>query len=117
VIRARAQKMLPMLMPALAAGLRGGGGGREDGKLNGIDGEADGGGGDEDLDAGEEEEADGDDADVSAVVAGIVEEAASVDDACAVLLEPLSSDANALRPHVCGWTALFDVILKVGVLA
>jgi len=106
-----------MLMPALAAGLWGGAGGGGDGKLDGTGGEADGGGGDEDLDGDDEEEGDGDDADVSAVVASIVEEAASVDDAGAVLLEPLSSDANSLRPHVCGWTASFDVIPKGGVLA
>lgn len=124
VMRARAPKMLPMLMPALAAGLRGRGGGGvdgegdADGEVSGVSGEGDvddednGVGGDEVLD-GEEE---GGDDTVGAAFASTVEEAPIVDNADAVVLEPPPSEANALRPHVCGWTASFDVMLKAGVL-
>lgn len=122
VMRASAPKMLPMLMPALVAGLRGaavdegvdgeaGWDGEESGEGD-VDDEDNGVGGDEVSDADEE----GEDDTVSAVRASTVEEAAIVDDADAVVLEPPPSEANALRPHVCGWTASFDVMLKVGVL-
>ncbi len=115
-----------MLMPALAAGLRGKPGGGGDEGAGGDEGEVEDGdeGEVEDGDEGEVEDGDddegdddtGDDDTVSAVVA-IIEEAVVANDVGAVLLEPLSSDANSLRPYVCGWTASFDVILKRGVLA
>lgn len=103
--------MLPMLMPALVAGVRGegdvddgddgvGGAGDVDDKDNKVSG-------DEDLG---DDEAGGDDT-VSDVVASAVKEAASVDDADA------ESEASSLVPHVCAATASFDVMSNRGVLA
>ena len=123
IIRASAQKILPMLIPALAAVLR---------VLEGDDGDVGGaaalvvviaGGivGDAFVDEKEEEEeekeaGDNEDDDESAV-ATIVETPVDDDDAIAVGLEPPPSKLVAERPHVCGATASFDVISKVGVLA
>jgi len=86
VRRAGALTMLPMLMPALVAGVMGGVGGDE---VSGVGGEDD-----VDGDKEEGEEGYGEDEDVSAVVA-VVEE---IDNAVAVILEPPPSEAKSLRP-------------------
>ena len=114
IIRASAQKMLPILIPALAALLRVGVGGGED-----VDGEEE----EEEEDEEEaEEEGEGDDEsdEVRAAVVTVEENVVVnevVSDAIAVALELPPSDAKAERPHVCGSAASFDVILNPGLLA
>ena len=123
IIRASAQKILPMLIPALAAMLR---------VLEGDDGDvgsaaalvvvvAGGIVGDAFVEEEEEEEekeaGDNEDDDESAVATTVEETPVDDDDAIVVGLEPLPSKLVAERPHVCGATASFDVISKVGVLA
>ena len=125
IIRASAQKILPMLIPALAAVLR---------VLEDDDGDvgsaaalviviAGGIVGDAFVDEKEEEEeeekeaGDNEDDDESAVATTVEETPVDDDDAIAVGLEPPPSKLVAERPHVCGATASFDVISKVGVLA
>ena len=123
ITRASAQKILPMLIPALAAVLR---------VLEGDDRDVAGaaalvvviaGGivGDAFVDEKEEEEEEDEegeeDDDESAVATTVEETPVDDDDAIAVGLEPPPSKLVAERPHVCGATASFDVISKVGVLA
>ena len=117
------QKILPMLIPALAAVLR---------VLEGDDGDVAGAaalvvviaGGivgdafvDEKEEEDEEDEEGEEDDDESAVATTVEETPVDDDDAIAVGLEPPPSKLVAERPHVCGATASFDVISKVGVLA
>lgn len=132
MIRARAEKMLPMLMPALAAVLRG----REGDDWDGICGgvalvvvvEGDGGDGIDGVTL------------IGVVEGGFWGEASieddartcedvgenEVDDVSAVMVEDEvlalgvaspPSEVRAERPHVCGSTASSDVRSKVGVLA
>lgn len=109
MMRASAQKMLPMLIPALAALLRDGedGGGDMEGRarLVAVEGTAVS----DSLDA---EDVAGDDEEgvVLTVFEGIV-----VEDTAALVLWSPPTCLIADKPHVCGSTVSSDVRLKVGV--